>query len=189
MPRNRRLTVVIALFAIALAISLFYNTVQSIAKARLSYQNRSLERDIESLRETVRQELYPSPASVTDIQMGKYVLAIPQQLHNRRVQIVPYDKKLADSGWLVINLPPNISFQVAALDITLFYRDQNGEKNHEWAVYPIQSAKDWFNEEKQRLEILVPRHLSSISRLRFIHKNGIPWDFSIEHSKLIWKEN
>lgn len=187
MQTNRRYTIVIFLLVVVLAVSLFYNGIQSTAEARLRYQNRSLERDIESLRETARQKLYPAPASPVDIKIGQSALAIPHELHKRQIQIIPYDRQLTDSGWLVIDLPFGLISQIPHLDITLFYRDQNGEKDHERAIYLIQSAKDCFNLDKQRLEIPVPQHLSSLCRLRLLHENGTSWSFSIEDSKLIWK--
>lgn len=189
MPTKRRLIVVIALFAIALAISLIYNAVQSTTKARLSSQNQSLEKELKNLKEFVRKELYPLPASAADITTGKDILTISQELHQRHVQIVSCDMILADSGWLVIDLPFGFLSQVPNLDITLFYRDQNGEKDQERTIYPVQSAKDCFNGEKQRLEIPVSRHLSSLCSLSLIHKNGTSWSFNIVDSKLVWKEN
>lgn len=188
MPTKRRLTFVITLLIIVLAISLVYNAVQFTDRHRLINQRLALENELRNQREMARQQLHHSPASVTDIQTGKDLLAIPQEFHHRRVQIVPYDKKLADSGWLVIDLPSGLSFQLSDLDLTLFYRDPSGEKNHERAL-PDQNAESCFNGAKQRLEIPVHRHLSSLCRLRLSHENGTSWGFRIEDSKLIWEEN
>ena len=188
MPTIRRLTVLIALLVIALAISLICNGIQSTSKARLDFQNQSLENELKNQRKMARQQLHPSPASATDIQTGLDIVAIHQKLHQRPVQIVIYDQELADSGWLVINLPYDLSsYFFDLLDITLFYRDQNGERDHERAIFPTQRAKDCFNGTKQRLEIPVSRHLSSLCSLRFIHANGTSWNFSIIDSKLVYQ--
>jgi len=189
MPINRRLTVVIALLIIALAISLIDNAVQFTDRERLINQRLSLANELKNQIAMARQQLYPSPASANDIATGKDILAIPLEFHGRRVQIVPYDSELADSGWVVIDLPFALLAQVPNLDITLFYRVQNSERDHEQTIYPLQSAKDCLNSRKQRLEIPVSGHLSSLCGLRFNHENGTSWSFRIEDSKLIWKES
>lgn len=189
MPANRRSTIVVALLIIVLAISLIYNGIQSTAKTKLSSQNQSLGKELENLRGFVQKELYPAPASVTDITKGKDILAIPLELNHRPVQIVYYNLELADSGWLVIDLPFRVISQVPDLDITLYYRDQDDEKNPKRAIYPTSSAKDCFNQAKQRLEIPVSQHLSLLCGLRLSHENGASWSFRLEDSKLVWKEN
>lgn len=180
----------VAVLAIVLAISLFYNVVQwtarANAQAKLISQNQSLENEVNDLKKILRQSAGPSPASPADIKIGKDILAIPQWLHNRKIQIIPYDKQLIDSGWVVIDWPTRLSFEVQNLDLELFYRRS---ENLEGTIYFIPSAKTCFNQEKQRLEIPVPRHLSSLSRLRFDHKSGISWNFSIEDSKLVLRQN
>ena len=187
MPTNRRLRVANTLLIIVLVISFISNAVQLTGRKELSVRNQSLEKELKGLQELVKKELNPSPASASDIQIGRDILTIPQKLNRRKIQTIFYDKETGDSGWLLIDLASPFDFHTPDMNVILY--SQGEGKNPEQVVLPIQSVKAFYNDEKQRFEIPVPKHLSTLCRLRLFHSSGVCWDFTIRNSQLIWEDD